>query len=115
MFDSVNIIWYTEKVAFHNNILRKVGTTMMNENVKKAYHDLVGIRAILEEPCVWVNEWMKSLAYCVTPLLEVEQYAFFAQSLQQHVESYLENKLDKVFMKTLPLQYGRDSMPQKKQ
>lgn len=75
---------------------------MMNEKVKKAYEELNDIRNILiysdemEEESI--SEWMNRLSDCVTPLLGEEQYAFFAGSLQWHVQSYHAKKVEKGFI-----------------
>lgn len=82
--------------------LRKVGTTMMNENVKKAYEKLIDIRNILryakEKDKPLIDECMMQLFGSVEPLLEEKQYAIFAKSLQQHVLSYCGGKVDKEFV-----------------
>lgn len=75
---------------------------MMNEKVKKAYEELNDIRTILiysdeiEEESI--SEWMDLLSNCVTPLLGEKQYAFFAGSLQRHVQSYHAKKVEKGFI-----------------
>lgn len=82
--------------------LRKVGAIMMNENVKRAYEDLVKARNTLA--CVAetdensINECMGLLFTGTVSLRKEETYEVFAKSLQQHIYSYFNKKVDKNFI-----------------
>lgn len=80
--------------------LRKVGATMMNENVKKAYEELIVNRNMLRnaKEKATDGEAILGLYNSAKPLLEEEQYAVFAKSLQQHVLSYHRGETDKDFV-----------------
>lgn len=46
-----------------------------------------------------ILECVDRLSTCVTPLMEEEQYAFFARSLQQYVKNYEAEKVELYFIK----------------
>lgn len=76
---------------------------MMNENVKKVYAELIDIQNTLKHSDAMGNlpilECLDRLSTCVTPLLEEEQYAYFAASLQNHVKAYDAKKVELDFIK----------------
>lgn len=80
--------------------LRKVGATMMNENVKEAYERMVEARNTLvcttDEKTI--NKCMSQLFACMVLLQKEEPYAVLAFSLQKHIFSYLDGKENKDFI-----------------
>lgn len=76
---------------------------MMNENTKKVYVELIDIQNTLRHSDSMGNlpilECVDRLSACVTPLLEEEQYAFFAENLQQYVKDYDAEKVELDFIK----------------
>ena len=76
---------------------------MMNENSKKVYAELIDIESTLIHSEAMGNlpilECVDRMSACVTPLLEEEQYAFFAASLQRYAKEYDVEKVELDFVK----------------
>lgn len=76
---------------------------MMNENIKKVYVELIDIENTLMHSEAMGNlpilECVDRMSACVTPLLDEEQYAFFAASLQQYAKDYDAMKIELDFIK----------------
>lgn len=76
---------------------------MMKENVKKVYAELIDIQNTLKHSEAMGNlpilECVDRMSACVTPLLEDEQYAFFAASLQRYAKDYDDKKVELDFIK----------------
>lgn len=67
---------------------------MMNENVKKVYTGMLEVEnALKNSSVVAVDSWLDRLVIYVTPLLEEEQYAFYAESLLGYVRAYKDHKV----------------------
>lgn len=74
---------------------------MMNENVKKAYNELVevsnGLR-ISEETAAAIEGYMRRLDDCLVHLMTEEQYSHFASTLRTRIQDFNEGKVDKAYI-----------------
>lgn len=75
----------------------------MKENVKKVYSELIEIENTLRHSDSMGNlpilECVDRMATCVAPLLEEEQYAFYAASIQRYAKDYDDQKVEIDFIK----------------
>lgn len=82
--------------------LRKVGTTMMNENVEKAYEQMIEARNILacaeETDEKTIEKGMGQLFTGTVFLRRDEKYALLAMFLQEQIFSYFKKRVDKNFV-----------------